>query len=136
MQRGRGKKSDKVIKIYTTNAAGLKSKMKSLSAQVKSLDIPIFTVQETHFTTKGKIKIDGYIVFESIRTKKKNGGTAIGVHETLNPVLIEEYSSEFELLVVEIKVNKRDIRIISGYGPQKTCQRLKEQNSIFHLIKK
>ena len=54
MQRGRGKKSDKVIKIYTTNAAGLKSKMKSLSAQVKSLDIPIFTVQETHSTTTGK----------------------------------------------------------------------------------
>ena len=117
-QRGRGSKSDNVIKIFTTNATGLKSKLKSLSAQLKELNVPIFTVQETHFTSKGKINIDGYVVFESIRTNKKNGGTAIGVSETLNPILIEEYNGDMELLVVELKVNKREIRIISGYGPQ------------------
>ena len=32
--------------------------------------------------------------------------------------MIKEYSGEFELLVVEVKVNKLEIRIISGYGPQ------------------
>ena len=42
----------------------------------------------------------------------------IGVHVSLNPILISEYSDDFELLVIEITVGKRDIRIISGYGPQ------------------
>ena len=54
-QRGRGSKSDNVIKIFTTNAAGLKSKLKSLSAQLKELNVPIFTVQETHFYQKEKL---------------------------------------------------------------------------------
>ena len=42
----------------------------------------------------------------------------VGVHKAMNPVLIEEYSNEFELLVVEIKIANRNIRIMSGYGPQ------------------
>ena len=42
----------------------------------------------------------------------------IGALKGLSPVLIEEYSSDFELLVFEIKVANRDIRVISGYGPQ------------------
>ena len=32
--------------------------------------------------------------------------------------MIEEHSSEFELLVVEAKIGGRDVWIISGYGPQ------------------
>ena len=42
----------------------------------------------------------------------------IGVHTALRPVLIEEYNEPFELLVVQIRVANRDIRVISGYGPQ------------------
>ena len=36
----------------------------------------------------------------------------------MKPILIQEYSDEFELLVVEIRAGNKDIRIISGYGPQ------------------
>ena len=73
--------------------------------------------QETHYESKGMIKIDDFEVFESIRNKVK-GGTVIGVKADLKPVLIVEYSDQFELLVVEIRAGNRDIRIISGYGPQ------------------
>ena len=34
-------------------------------------------------------------------------------------MLIKEYSDQFELIVVEINAANRDIRIMSGYGPQK-----------------
>ena len=74
VQRGRGNKKCQTIKILTTNAAGLKSKVKSLSSQIKKLNIPIFTIQETHSTTKGKINISDYVIYEAIRTNKKNGG--------------------------------------------------------------
>ena len=33
-------------------------------------------------------------------------------------MLIEEYSEEFELIVVEVNMGGRCVRLISGYGPQ------------------
>ena len=38
----------------------------------------------------------------------------------MEPVLIEEYSENFELVVAEIKVADKEIRIMKGYGPQET----------------
>ena len=74
-------------------------------------------LQETHFTQKGKIKLDkNCVIFEAIRNKK-GGGTALAVHEDLKPKLIQEYSDEFELLVVQIKTEDGPIRLVTGYGP-------------------
>ena len=42
----------------------------------------------------------------------------IGVHMNLNPVLISEHSELFEMIVVQVKSKGRDIRIMTGYGPQ------------------
>ena len=36
---------------------------------------------------------------------------------------MEEHSDEFELLVVEVKLGEKDVRIISGYGPQENWKR-------------
>ena len=44
----------------------------------------------------------------------------IGAHKGLNPFLISEYNKEFELLVIEKRKTNKEIRIISGYGPQET----------------
>ena len=66
----------------------------------------LITVQETHFRKKGKFQIPNFIIFESIRAKK-GGGTLIAAHKDLNPKLIEEYSEEFELLVIEVSTVRR-----------------------------
>ena len=42
----------------------------------------------------------------------------LGVHVSLNPLLISEFCDTFELIVVEIKVANKRIRILTGYGPQ------------------
>ena len=42
----------------------------------------------------------------------------LGAHVSLKPVLISEYSDNFEMLVVEIKASNKSIRVITGYGPQ------------------
>ena len=90
----------------------------SLRSEVRNTQANIVTIQETHSTQKGKILMDSeFVVFESIR-KKKGGGTLVAIHEDLNPHLIEEYSDEFELIVVEVDTNEMSVRIISGYGPQ------------------
>ena len=57
------------------------------------------------------------MIFEAI-PPSKNGGTLCAIHEDLNPKLIEEYNNPFELLVVEIEVQNKSIRIMTGVGPQ------------------
>ena len=48
----------------------------------------------------------------------KEHGTMMGVHVDLHPVLISEYDTTFEMLVVQVKVKDKEIRVIPGYGPQ------------------
>ena len=86
---------------------------------VNSLGAGIVTIQETHFTRKGRMtgKLNDFDFFEAIR-KKQKGGTLIGVHKRLDPILIKEYSDEFELIIVEVKLGERYVRIMSGYGPR------------------
>ena len=47
----------------------------------------------------------------------------LGIHESLEPVLVEEYSDNFEIIVAEIKVANKNIRVINAYGPQECCTR-------------
>ena len=71
-RRGIGKKGkerreqDNCLKVFSTNCAGILSKISSLKAQVKHTNANIVTLQETHCRTKGKIQIDGYVSFEAI----------------------------------------------------------------------
>ena len=83
--------------------------------EVSTTGAAIFTVQEKKFSKKRKLKIKGFEIFEAIRANKKGGGTLIGVHNSLNPMLIKEYS---DILVVEIEIKHLKVRVISGYGPQ------------------
>ena len=103
--------------MLTANAAGLKHRKNSLISNLTTLGVGVFTLQETHFQKKGKFQLKDWHIFEAIR-KKKYRGTMIGIHESLNPILITEYNDPFELLVTEMTVGKKEIRLISGYGPQ------------------
>jgi hypothetical protein len=107
------------VPIFSANGAGCINKIQSIVDNIKHTGAGILTLQETHFTRKGKLnnKITDFEFFEAIR-KKAKGGTLIGVHKSLEPILIEEYSEDFELVVVEVKLGNKDIRVMSGYGPQ------------------
>ena len=117
MRRGRGMK-DCSLNIFSTNAASLvhPSKQFSLKRELEITKAAIFTVQETCFKTKGKLQVKDFVTFETIQPKEKSG-IMIGAHKSLSPVLIAEYNVDFELLVVEVHVNKKHIRIITGVGP-------------------
>ena len=117
-KRGKRKSSVSSLNVFSNNFAGLKHKMTSFTSELKLFKSGIFTGQETHATTKGTFKVPDFELFEAIRKTKEKGGTIIGVHKAMKPVLIEEYSDEFELIVVEIVIANKPIRIITGHGPQ------------------
>ena len=121
------------LTLFSNNVASLKSKLQSFKNELKRTNAAVFTLQETHYASKGKVNIEDYEVFESIRKNKEKGGTMIGAHKALNPVLINEYSDEFELLVIEITVANNDIRVISGYGPQENWQQ-KDRKPFFEAL--
>ena len=99
----RNKEKEKYLKVISANAAGAANKMKSIIDNIEHVGAGVITLQETHYRKKGKFKINNFEIFESIR-RKHGGGTLIGVHKSLEPVLIEEYFEDFELLVVEVKM--------------------------------
>ena len=39
-------------------------------------------------------------------------------------MLIEEYNDDFEMIVVEIVVANKEIRLITGYGPQENLSEM------------
>ena len=86
------------------------TKIQSLLNNITELGAGLITLQETHFSRKGKLngKISDFKIFEATR-KKQKGGTLIGAHRSLDPVLIEEYSEGFELLVVEVRIGDIDV---------------------------
>ena len=61
------------------------------------------------------------VVFEAIR-KAKHGGTMCAIHQNLSPKLIEEYNEPFELLVVQIEVQNKSVRVMTGVGPQENWE--------------
>ena len=79
----------------------------SLRRELSRSGAGIFSIQETHFSSKGKVQIENFEVFEAIRKVKEKGGTMVGVHCVLKPVLIQEINDPFELLVAEIKVAQK-----------------------------
>ena len=101
---------------------------------VNHIEAGIFILQETHFKRKGKLKnqFNEFDIFEAIISKKK-GGTAIGVHKSLNPILIEEFLEEFQLIGVQVSIGEKNVRVITGYGPQENWKR-KEKISFFQTL--
>ena len=106
--------------MYSNNCNGVNNKKEALKVQIKHTNATIFNLQETHLSKKGKIKIDNFQIYEAIR--RKEHGSMLGIHVSHKPVLISEYSDEFELIVVQVELGAKQARIIAGYGPQENLE--------------
>ena len=115
-----GKKANKSLKfsVFGNNANGLKSKKESLLNALRNLNFPsCILIQETKLRTPGTFKLPGYQIFEKTRIGL-GGGLLTAIDENLSPVLISTFSTESEILVVQISTGTHKIRIVNGYGPQ------------------
>ena len=55
IKRGNKKKKETTLCMMSTNAAQLKGKLNSFKSELKAYNAASFTVQETHYATKGKV---------------------------------------------------------------------------------
>ena len=102
-----------------SNANGITNKQDSLKHTISTLKPSIVTLQETKARKLGSVKLQGYQIFEKLRTGIAGGGLLTAVDENLAPVLISTgKEDESEILTVQVKAGQHDIRIINAYGPQ------------------
>ena len=140
-RRGRGKQiirgglNEQRFSILGNNANGLKAKIKSLKANIEFFKKPsCVTIQETKLRQGNLIKIEGYKIFEKNRTGF-GGGVLTAIIEELEPVLISDGDEDNEILVVQAKVGKENIRVINAYAPQEDDD-LQNIISFWHTLEK
>ena len=73
------------LKICFWNANGLSQHKKEVEYFLKSQEIDIMLISETHFTIKNCFKIKGYAIYDTKHPSGKAcGGSAIIINEKLN----------------------------------------------------
>ena len=100
-----------------TNSAGLNPKKESLFQLINKIKPSVLTIQETKFMQYRMLKLEGYEIFENIRTETTGGGLLTAVDLDLNPFLISKHG-DVEIMVVQFEIIEIKLRIINGYGPQ------------------
>ena len=122
VRRGRGKsknKNDKHLFFIGNNCAGLRNKLDSLmSVKNKFSPVGVIFLQETKLYKKGFVKIPDFTIFENLRENNGGGGLLTAVHNSLNPVLVNDDDVYLDLMTVCAEIDKQKIYLINGYGKQ------------------
>ena len=88
-------------------------------------------LQETKLYRQGKVKLQGFVIFEKLRKYGGGGGLLTAVHENLNPIMIEDEEDKIDILIVDIKHNENDtIRTFNCYGPQEYKRSKKKEEFV------
>ena len=79
----------------------------------------MWNIQETKCVKEGGLKLNGYRVFEHLRSNQDGGGgLAMGCSVKLSPVLTRSGGDEVEAFTVNIRLQKMNILCCNAYGPQ------------------
>ena len=92
--------------IISANANSLKNKIMSLKFNMDLIKPHIVVIQETKIKRKSQLHFEGYRPFATLRGDN-GGGLLVACLNSLNAVL-----------VIQVVLGNRNIRIIAGYGPQ------------------
>ena len=63
------------------------SKITTIRKAMRDLGVSVWMMQETKISQPGKLKFDGFITYEHLRSEKDAGGLALSAVKELNPAL-------------------------------------------------
>ena len=136
--QARKKPENKNFKVYGINSAGIKSKLLSFEAVLKSLQPSIWMLQETKLRSNETIpceSLDEFFVYYLNRQNSQGGGVAKGVKKEFQSSLINEGDDETEAISVKVFVKEFPIRIVVAYGPQENAL-LEKKHKFWEFIEK
>ena len=109
----------KSIKIMAWNANGLLKHRNELQVVLKTLDIDVCLISETHFTKESYLKIHGYKIYHALHPcNTARGGSAVIIKENISH--FEEYKCEEEdiqAVAISVKTKCYPITISGIYCP-------------------
>ena len=134
MKHKRSKRKSKRIynqslRLFAVNAAGIKSKVKSLDDILSRLRPHIWMIQESKLKENELLKYEASTNFQMFylsRKESKGGGLVMGVDKNFESTLINEGNDDTEVISVQVVVGEVPIRVILGYGPQESAEKEKK----------
>ena len=109
------------LKIVTWNANGLSQHTLEIQAYLKSEDIDILLVSETHFTKKSFIRIPNYKVYHTLHPDgSAHGGTAVIIKNKISHFEATHYcTNEIQATNIVVEDTKGYITMSAVYSPPK-----------------
>ena len=127
------KSVEKTLVFGGINPDGALSKITTIRKAIRETGAGVWMMQETKVPQPGKIKIDGFIVYEHTRIDKEGGGLALCVIKDLNPAFIRDGGELVEALTVNIHVKNITISCNTAYGPQESSL-IEKKNAFWNYL--
>ena len=102
------------------NPDGARGKWPTIQKAIRDSGASVWTMQETKCKVEGKLKLDGFLTYEHLRSKGEGGGLAFMTRKDLNPAFVRDGGEGVEALTVDIHVDKMTISCTNAYGPQES----------------
>ena len=122
---GKPKNNRNDLRIIQLNIRGLLNKQDQLNRLIKDTDADLILLCETWLTQMKESHIDlsTHKLTSKHRSDRIGGGVGIFVHKNLRSRARPDLKIEteiFEHVIVELKTDKRNILLVSGYRPPNT----------------
>ena len=107
--------------IGGVNIDGARGKIGTIKKAVRDIRASLFMMQETKCNVAGKLKLDGFITYEHLRSQGDGGGLALCARKEPNPAFTRDGGEEVEALSIDIHINQMTISRTNAYGPQENA---------------
>lgn len=111
--------SNPFLRIITWNANGLNQRSQELEIFMRTNNIDIALISETHFSNKNYIKIKGYSSYWTTHpSERARGGTAILIKQNIQHYQQEEIREpHIQATVIAVYYNGAELNIGAAYCP-------------------
>ena len=112
---------EKTLIFRPVNPDGAMGKWGTIKKAIIDTGASVWMMQETKCKVEGKLKLDGFITYEHLRSKGDRGGLALCARTEVNPAFVRDGGEEVEALTVDLHVSNLAISCTTAYGPQENA---------------
>lgn len=124
------------LRIITWNANGLIQRAHELEIFLRTNNVDIALISETHFTNKNYIRIKGYSAYWTTHpSERARGGTAILIKQNIQHFQQEEIRELYiEVTIIAIQYNGAELNIGAAYCPPRHSLTNSQYTDIFNRL--
>lgn len=127
---------EKTLKVATWNANGLFQHLAELEIFLKTENIDVCLISETHTTRQSSIKILNYDAYHTPHpSDRARGGTAILIRNCIEHYeKLKLVKDEMQVTMINIHIKKKDFSIAAIYCPPRPSCKKEDYTNLFKLL--